>query len=165
MSVGMPRPLSVTLIELSGWMVTDISLQYPANASSTALSTASNTIWCRPLPSLVSPIYMPGRFLTASKPLSTLMFVELYSLIIFFHLFHVKHQFHVRSMNVRLNTHRHDYIFKFFIAWHCYQNTAIGIAKRKGDRLRRGVVQPVQQVIYIESYIQRCAMIVCFHIF
>ena len=43
-SVGMPRPLSATLIELSVWMVTMISSQKPASASSTALSTTSNTM-------------------------------------------------------------------------------------------------------------------------
>src|SRR5690348_11549881 len=30
-------------------------------------------MWCRPEPSSVSPIYMPGRLRTASSPLSTLM--------------------------------------------------------------------------------------------
>ena len=73
-SVGTPRPLSVTLIELSVWMTTFISLQYPANASSIALSTTSKTKWCNPEPSLVSPIYIPGRLRTASRPFST--FIE-----------------------------------------------------------------------------------------
>jgi len=75
-SVGMPRPLSITLIELSVWIVTVISLQKPANASSMALSTTSNTMWCRPVPSEVSPMYIPGRLRTASKPFSTLMLSE-----------------------------------------------------------------------------------------
>src|SRR6056297_3351802 len=30
-------------------------------------------MWCRPEPSSVSPIYIPGRLRTASKPLRTLM--------------------------------------------------------------------------------------------
>src|SRR5438046_8029365 len=30
-------------------------------------------MWCRPEPSSVSPIYIPGRFRTASRPFSTLM--------------------------------------------------------------------------------------------
>src|SRR6218665_4018744 len=30
-------------------------------------------MWCRPEPSSVSPIYMPGRLRTASRPFSTLM--------------------------------------------------------------------------------------------
>src|SRR5690606_16453793 len=30
-------------------------------------------MWCRPEPSSVSPMYMPGRLRTASRPLSTLM--------------------------------------------------------------------------------------------
>ena len=32
-----------------------------------------NTMWCRPEPSSVSPMYMPGRLRTASRPLRTLM--------------------------------------------------------------------------------------------
>ena len=31
-------------------------------------------MWCKPEPSSVSPIYMPGLFLTASRPLRT--FIE-----------------------------------------------------------------------------------------
>ena len=38
---GMPRPLSATVIELSGLMVTTMAVQYPASASSTELSTTS----------------------------------------------------------------------------------------------------------------------------
>ncbi|KAG0909026.1 hypothetical protein G6F61_014403 [Rhizopus arrhizus] len=72
-SVGMPRPLSVTEIELSVWIVTTISSQWPASASSMALSTTSNTMWCKPVPSDVSPMYMPGRLRTASSPLSILI--------------------------------------------------------------------------------------------
>ena len=68
MSTGMPRPLSLTLIELSVWMVTTMSSQYPASDSSIELSTTSNTRWCSPVPSEVSPMYMPGRLRTASRP-------------------------------------------------------------------------------------------------
>src|SRR5574343_460837 len=42
------------------------------------LSTTSNTMWCRPLPSSVSPMYIPGRLRTASNPFSTLMLEESY---------------------------------------------------------------------------------------
>ena len=45
----------------------------PACASSTALSMISNAMWCRPEPSSVSPIYMPGRRRTASSPRRTEM--------------------------------------------------------------------------------------------
>ena len=41
-----------------------------------ALSSTSNTMWCRPVPSDVSPMYMPGRLRTASRPFSTLMLLE-----------------------------------------------------------------------------------------
>ena len=73
MPVGMPRPLSSTETEPSGLRVIVTRSQWPASASSIALSETSNTIWCRPDPSSVSPIYMPGRLRTASRPFSTLM--------------------------------------------------------------------------------------------
>src|SRR6185369_1796252 len=77
--VGMPRPLSKTDTELSVWIVTTISSQNPASASSTALSTTSNTRWCSPVPSAVSPMYMPGRLRTASRPFRTLIESDPYS--------------------------------------------------------------------------------------
>ena len=40
-ATGMPRPSSVTVIELSGWMTTVTLSQWPASASSTELSTTS----------------------------------------------------------------------------------------------------------------------------
>src|SRR5258708_855358 len=76
MSVGMPRPLSTTEMELSVWITTLMSSQCPARASSIALSTTSNTMWCRPVPSEVSPMYMPGRLRTASRPFRILMLEE-----------------------------------------------------------------------------------------
>src|SRR6266700_3402799 len=52
-------------------MTTQICVQNPPRASSMELSTTSNTIWCRPEPSSVSPIYIPGRLRTASRPFNT----------------------------------------------------------------------------------------------
>src|SRR5215469_16828806 len=49
-----------------------------------ALSTTSCTMWCRPEPSSVSPIYMPGRLRTASRPFSTLMLSAPYSFMLGF---------------------------------------------------------------------------------
>ena len=72
MSTGMPRPLSTTVIVLSPWIVTWISSQYPASASSMELSTTSYTRWCRPS-GPVDPMYIAGRFRTASRPSSTLI--------------------------------------------------------------------------------------------
>ena len=40
-STGIPRPLSLTVMELSRWIVTSTVSQYPANASSIELSTTS----------------------------------------------------------------------------------------------------------------------------
>ena len=52
--------------------------QKPAIASSTELSTTSVTRWCRPR-SPVEPMYIPGRLRTASRPSSTVMEPESYS--------------------------------------------------------------------------------------
>jgi len=76
MSTGMPRPLSLTDTEPSAWIFTITVSQWPARASSIALSTTSNTMWCRPVPSSVSPMYMPGRLRTASSPFKTLILLE-----------------------------------------------------------------------------------------
>ena len=70
--IGMPRPLSQTSTEPSLWRVTSIRLAKPAAASSTALSMSSHTRWCSPS-GPVPPMYMPGRFRTASRPASSWM--------------------------------------------------------------------------------------------
>ncbi len=72
---GIPRPLSVTVTELSVWIVTVILSANPAMASSIALSTTSYTRWCRPL-ALVVPMYIPGRLRTGSRPSRTWMLLE-----------------------------------------------------------------------------------------
>src|SRR4029079_1906378 len=36
-------------------------------------------MWCRPVPSSVSPMYIPGRLRTASRPLRTWMLSSLYA--------------------------------------------------------------------------------------
>src|SRR6202011_4187045 len=80
-SVGIPRPSSRTLQEPSGLSVTTTSFAKPASASSIALSTTSYTMWWRPEPSSVSPIYMPGRLRTASRPFRTWMDSAPYSFL------------------------------------------------------------------------------------
>src|SRR6195952_4026936 len=47
-------------------------------ASSTALSTTSQTRWCRPR-SPVEPMYIPGRLRTASRPSKTLIEIASYA--------------------------------------------------------------------------------------
>ncbi|VWM18330.1 Uncharacterised protein [Collinsella intestinalis] len=91
-STGMPRPLSTTVIELSGWTVTSMLEQKPAMASSTELSTISHTRWCKPV-ELVEPIYIPGRTRTASRPSRTLISLPPYSFSFatWFSLFSVKY--------------------------------------------------------------------------
>ena len=75
-STGIPRPSSVTVTDSSAWMVTVMLVQKPARASSMELSTTSKTMWWRPVPSSVSPMYMPGRLRTASRPRKTLILLE-----------------------------------------------------------------------------------------
>ena len=41
-------------------------------------------MWCNPVPSSVSPIYIPGLFLTASRPFKTLIFEESYEVFFCF---------------------------------------------------------------------------------
>jgi len=62
--------LSVTEHEPSSPRRTSTRSQCPARASSIELSTTSYTRWCNPRAD-VEPMYMPGRFRTASSPLST----------------------------------------------------------------------------------------------
>ena len=76
LSTGMPLPLSATDTDPSFPITTSIWSQNPANPSSIELSNTSNTMWCSPVPSSVSPIYIPGRFFTASSPLRTFILSE-----------------------------------------------------------------------------------------
>ena len=69
-STGIPRPSSATSADPSARRVMTIRLQYPASASSTALSMISPRQCMSPRPSF-EPMYMPGRFLTASSPSRT----------------------------------------------------------------------------------------------
>src|SRR2546429_4868988 len=114
MPVGMPRLLSRTEMELSVWMVTTISSQKPASASSTELSTTSKTMWCSPVPSDVSPMYMPGRLRTASSPLRILMASEPYSLA----------SDTVRSASPTSDPHRHDDVLEVLLA--CIRDQSTG---------------------------------------
>jgi hypothetical protein len=72
----MPRPSSSTLTEPSSCSVTLIFLPKPASASSAALSSTS---WMT-CSGLSVRVYMPGRCLTGSRPLSTRMEPSEYSL-------------------------------------------------------------------------------------
>ena len=66
-STGIPRPSSRTERLPSRWIVTPIRRQCPAIASSIELSTTSRNRWWRPDPP-VEPMYIAGRFRTASSP-------------------------------------------------------------------------------------------------
>ena len=58
---------------MSSLIETTILSQCPAKASSIALSTISQTRWCKPVAE-VEPIYIPGLTLTASNPSKTVKF-------------------------------------------------------------------------------------------
>ena len=77
-STGIPLQLSWTVTDPSSLRIEVTSLQYHANASSTALSTISCTMWCKPLES-VEPIYIQGLCLTGSSHSKTLICDASYS--------------------------------------------------------------------------------------
>ncbi len=72
LSTGIHLPLSCTVTVPSACMMVVICVQCPASASSTALSTISWIVWCKPLMSVV-PMYIPGLCLTGSNPSKTLI--------------------------------------------------------------------------------------------
>src|SRR5688572_9133753 len=148
MPVGMPRPLSRTETELSVCTVTTISSQKPASASSTALSTTSNTMWCRPVPSEVSPMYIPGRLRTASRPFRTLIASDPYSF----------------SASLNSDPHRHDDVLEVLLGRIGDERARRRIAERAFDALAGNVVQDVEQVVHVETDIQRIARIVHFEL-
>src|SRR5437764_12653308 len=137
MPVGMPRPLSRTEMELSVWIVTTISSQKPASASSTELSTTSNTMWCRPVPSEVSPMYMPGRLRTASRPFRTLIASEPYSF----------GSGAWRSASPTLYPHRHDDVLAILFRGVADERARGGIAESAFTAPARHVVQHVEQIV------------------
>src|SRR5580765_5160363 len=146
--VGMPRPLSSTEIELSVWMVTTISSQNPARASSTALSTTSNTMWCRPVPSEVSPMYIPGRLRTASRPFRTLIASEPLPL---------------PSDIASLDPHRHDHVAEILLRRVADQGARGCVAEGAFDVVAADVVQHIEQVVDVEADVERVAAIFHFH--
>src|SRR5437016_158219 len=147
MPVGMPRPLSSTEMELSVWMVTTISSQKPASASSTELSTTSNTMWCRPVPSEVSPMYMPGRLRTASRPFKTLIASEPYSLA----------SGRCLSGSPTLNPHRHDHILEILLRRVADERARGRVAEGAFHGSARDIVQHIEQVVDVKPDIERVA--------
>src|SRR2546425_11578185 len=83
-----------------------------------ALSTTSNTMWWSPVPSEVSPMYMPGRLRTASRPFRTLMASEPYSLALGL-------RFAAKS-----DPHRHHDVLEALFAGVADECAGIGIAER-----------------------------------
>src|SRR6185295_4147968 len=155
MSVGIPRPLSTTEIELSVWITTLMSSQWPASASSTALSTTSNTMWCMPVPSEVSPMYMPGRLRTASRPFRTLMLSESYSFA----------SGACFSASPTLDPHRHDDVLEFGLGGKAHKSAGRSIAEQAFDIAASHIVQHVEEVIHVETDVQRVALVADFQRF
>src|SRR5688500_13956553 len=165
-SVGMPRPLSTTEMELSVWITTLMSSQCPARASSMALSTTSNTMWCKPVPSEVSPMYIPGRLRTASRPLRILMLLESYSAGV--RPFSgagcgtVANSVPVPSLRgfAPLDAHRHHDVLEVFAPRHLHQRARVGVPHRHRDRGRVHVVEHVEEVGDVEADVERIAVVV-----
>src|SRR6267142_1414951 len=153
--VGMPRPLSRTEMELSVWMVTTISSQKPASASSTELSTTSNTMWCRPVPSDVSPMNMPGRLRTASRPFKTLIASEPYPLA----------SGRCLSGSPTLDPHRHHHILEILLRCVADERARRRIAERAFHCTARDVVQHIEQIIDVKPDIERVAGVLHIQLF
>lgn len=64
-----------------------------------------------------------------------------------------------------LDPHWHYDVAEFFVFRRCYENAAVGIAKRKYGRFTGDVVQSIHKVIYIESDIDGLAVVIRFDIF
>src|SRR6266850_6044037 len=136
-------------------MVTTISSQKPASASSTELSTTSNTMWCKPVPSEVSPMYMPGRLRTASRPFKTLMASEPYPLA----------SGRCLSGSPTLNPHRHDHILEILLRRVADQRARRRIAERAFHCAARDIVQHIEQIIDVEPNIERIARVLDVQLF
>src|SRR3954468_1022376 len=173
MPVGMPRPLSSTETELSVWMVTTISSQNPARASSTALSTTSNTMWCKPVPSEVSPMYMPGRLRTASSPFRTLIESEPYSelasglaeLASGLALPSGLPESGFSCSDKALDPHGHDDVLEVLLRGIRDQRARRSIAECALDLGARHIVQDIEQIIDVEPDIDRVAGVFHFQLF
>src|SRR5258708_39887830 len=103
-------------------------------------------MWCRPVPSEVSPMYMPGRLRTASRPFRTLMASEPYSF----------------GFAAKSDSHRHHDVLEALLARIADQRAGGRIAKRAFQLAARHVVQHVEQVIYVEADIQRITRVTDF---
>src|SRR5437868_7952435 len=106
-------------------------------------------MWCRPVPSEVSPMYMPGRLRTASRPFRTLIASEPYSF----------GSGAWRSASPTLYPHRHDDVLEILFRGVADERARGGIAESAFDGPARDVVQHVEQVVDVEADIQRIACI------
>src|SRR4030095_2090536 len=108
-----------------------------------ALSETSNTMWWRPDPSSVSPIYMPGRLRTASRPLRTLMLLAPYSSAPF----GSSVPSFIRCFQTSwLNAHRHDDVAVVAAIRERDEHAAVGVAECAIDARARDVGQDIEEV-------------------
>src|SRR4051812_27521232 len=107
-----------------------MSSQKPPSASSIALSTTSKTMWCSPVPSDVSPMYIPGRLRTASRPLRTRMLSESYGSPLLGGPFLLSS---VIFSSTFLDPHRHDYVLEIALARHREQRARVGVPEPAFD--------------------------------
>src|SRR5688572_25016950 len=115
-------------------------------------------MWWSPVPSLVSPIYMPGRLRTASRPFSTLMLLAPYSFAPFGS--SILSVICCFSFPVRLlDAHRHDHVPVIAAIGEGDQHAAVRVAESAVDGFTPDVGQHVEEVSDVESDIEGLARI------
>src|SRR5688572_9299384 len=115
-------------------------------------------MWWSPVPSLVSPIYMPGRLRTASRPFSTLMLLAPYSFAPFGS--SILSLIWCFSFPVRvLDAHRHDHVPVIAAVGEGNQHAAVRVAESAVDGFAPDVGQHVEEVSDVESDIEGLARV------
>src|SRR5437868_6566855 len=117
-------------------------------------------MWCRPVPSEVSPMYIPGRLRTASSPLRILMLLESYSVTGRTGCWEISGSVAIeflvrRRPRERLDAHRHHDVLEILAAGHLHQGAGVRIAHRDADDCAIDVVQHVEEVRDVESDVER----------
>src|SRR5262245_35202402 len=109
-------------------------------------------MWCRPVPSEVSPMYMPGRLRTASRPLRILMLEESYSSAaprpLLLGSGSVAIEFLVRAL---LDAHRHDDVAEVVAPRHLHERARVRVAHREAHGFGIDVVQHVEEIGDVEA--------------
>src|SRR5580693_6045885 len=133
-------------------------------------------MWCRPVPSAVSPMYMPGRLRTASRPFSTLMLFESYSPPLLLSLLMRNYLVSRSLLNAdadsesapragriigpkKSDPHRHDDIFVVVTLAHGDERAGVGIAEGQDYLIGGQVVQDIEQIGDVKTDVERLALV------